>query len=224
MKQKHLCLFLLASVLMLAGCTKEPIPNNTGNNGGGNGGINVNVPSQASVKVGQTYNLGSAQSWSSSNTFVATVASNGIITGQHVGNCTVSCPYGSCRVTVSATINLFRDPITQWGMSKTQVISQEGYDYEETSGGAIGYQTGNTIAPVLMYTFQNNKLKTASIMVKNTYTSQVVDHLKERYRYLGYEGGAYYFADGVSSSDSKTAVVLQYLNTSYWAVHYAEHP
>lgn len=224
MKQKHLFLFLLVFVLILEGCTKEPIPDDPGNNAGGSGGSNVSIPSLAYVRVGESYNLGSAQSWTSSNTFVATVLNNGIITGQHVGNCTVSCPYGACRVRVSATINLFRDPITQWGLSKSQVIAQEGNNYEETTGGAIGYSTGNTIAPLLMYTFENNKLKTAAITVKTSYKNQAVDHLKERYRYLGYEGGAYFFADGVSSSDSKTAVVLQYFNTSYWVVMYTEHP
>lgn len=216
MNVRRLMMLLFASTAVLfVGCEKE--------NGTGGNGSSVNVPSQVSVKVGQTYNLGSSQTWSSSNKFVATVSNSGIITGQHVGMCTVSCAGGSCQVNVLANINLFQDPITQWGLSKSEVIAREGYDYEETNSGAIGYSTGNSIAPLLMYTFDNNKLKNAGITVKTAYTNQVVDHLSERYRYLGKVGSAFYFADGNSSADAKTAVVLQYYNSSYWVAMYMEH-
>lgn len=222
MKQKHLCLFLLVSALIFAGCTKEPIPNNTGNNGGGNSGPSVNVPSQASVKVGQTYNLGSAQSWSSSNTFVATVSNDGIITGQHVGSCTVSCPYGSCRVTVSATMNLFPDPITQWGLSKSQVIAQAGYNYQETANGDLAYETGNSVAPYLGYSFENGGLSMTMLFVKTAYTNQVVDHLSERYKFMYKEGSSFVHIDGNTLNESKTMVILRYYNSSYWAVVYSK--
>lgn len=222
MKQGRLFLFLLVSVLMLASCTKEPIPNNNGNNSGGNGGSNVNIPSQASVKVGHTYNLGSTQSWTSSKTFVATVSSDGTITGQHVGNCTISCPLGSCRVNVTATINLFSDPITQWGLSKSQVISQAGYNYQETANGDLAYETSSSVAPYLGYNFTNGALSSTMMFVYTSYTNQVVDHLSERYKFMYKEGSSFVFLNGNSLSESNTMVILKYYNSSYWAIIYSK--
>jgi hypothetical protein len=214
MKSKRLLVLLYTTVVLLTGCTKDEIPSPT---------PSVSVPSSATVNVGQTFPLGSTQAWLSSNTFVATVSNEGIITGNHVGNCVVSCSAGSCRVTVRANTNLFRDPITQWGISKSQVIAREGTDYHE-SGNSIGYNTENDKVPLLMYTFTNDLLESTTLMVRTAYTNEVVDHLSERYRYLGQVGSAFYFADGVSDSTSTTAVVLQYYNSSYWVVIYTKHP
>lgn len=206
-------LFASAAVLM-ASCEKE-----NENNGYG-GGSNVNIPSSITVNVGQAYSLASTQSWSSSSEFVATVTSNGTVTGKHVGNCRVSCSAGSCNVTVRATINLFSDPYTQWGASKSQVIAYQGNDYQETSSGALGYTTGNEVAPNVGYIFQNGGLYAVVIYVKTAYVNEVVNHLSQRYRYLGYEGGEYYFANGNSSSDATTAVQFKRYNSNYWQALY----
>ena len=208
-------MLLFASMAVLfVGCEKE-------NGTGGNGSI-VNVPSQVSVKVGQTHNLGSSQSWSSSNTFVATVSNSGIIAGQHVGKCSVSCADGSCQVNVLANINLFQDPITQWGLSKSQVIAKQGYDYEETDNGDLAYETGSSIAPYLGYSFENGGLSMTILFVKTSYTNQVVDHLSERYKFMYKEGSSFVFINGNTTSESNTMVILRYYNSSYWAVVYSK--
>lgn len=214
MKAKWLMMLLFASTAALfVGCEKE---------NGGIGGSSVNVPSNVSVRVGQTYNLGSTQSWSSSKTFVATVSSGGTITGQHVGRCTVSCPKGSCQVNVLANINLFQDPITQWGLTKSQVIAQAGYDYQETSNGDLAYETGSSIAPYLGYSFENGGLSMTVLFVKTSYTTQVVDHLSERYKFMYKEGSSFVFINGNTTSESNTMVILRYYNSSYWAVVYTK--
>lgn len=213
-KKRFIMLFASAAVLMV-GCEKE-----NENNGYG-GGSNVNIPSSITVNVGQTYSLGSTQSWSSSSEFVATVTGNGTVTGKHVGNCRVSCSAGSCNVTVRATINLFSDPYTQWGASKSQVIAYQGSDYTETSSGnGLSYSTGNSIAPNIGYVFQNGGLSAVLIPVMVEYKSQVIDHLSQRYRYLGETGGEHYFADGNSASDATTAVQFKRYNSNYWQVLY----
>lgn len=215
MNVRRLMMLLFASTAALfVGCEKE--------NGTGGNGSSVNVPSQVSVKVGQTYNLGSSQTWSSSNTFVATVSNSGIIAGQHVGKCTVSCAGGSCQVNVLANINLFQDPITQWGMSKSQVIAKQGYDYQETESGGLAYETGSSIAPYLGYSFENGGLSMTVLFVKTAYTTQVVDHLSERYKFMYKEGSSFVFINGNTTSESNTMVILRYYNSSYWAVAYSK--
>lgn len=214
MKLQRLVLLIASVAVLMVGCEKD---NGTDRPGGGS---SVNIPSQITVNVGQTYSLGSTQSWSSSSEFVATVTGSGVVTGKHVGDCRVSCSAGSCIVTVKATINLFRDPVTQWGASKSQIIAIEGSDYTETSSGDLSYTTGNSIAPNIGYVFQGGGLKAVMIPIKSEYKDDAVEHLKQRYRYLGYEGGEYYFANGNSSSDATTAVQFKRYNSNYWQLLY----
>ena len=211
---KRFWLLLSAVAVLLTGCEKE--------NDYAGAGSSVNVPSQITVKVGQTYNLGSTKSWQSSKEFVATVSNTGIVTGQHVGDCTVSCPNGSCRVSVKANINLYNDPITQWGLSKSQVIAQQGYNYQETESGDLAYETGSSIAPYLGYSFENGGLSMTILFVKTSYTNQVVDHLSERYKFMYKEGSSFVFINGNTTSESYTMVILRYYNSSYWAVAYSK--
>ena len=58
------------------------------------------------------------------------------------------------------------------------------------------------------------------IPIKSEYKDDAVEHLKQRYRYLGYEGGEYYFANGNSSSDATTAVQFKRYNSNYWQLLY----
>lgn len=212
MKVKLFFVMLFTSTVLLSGCEKDDVTTNQSR---------VDIPSQISVYVGETYNLGSTQSWSSSSNFVATVTGNGIITGKHVGNCSISCSAGSCNVSVKATINIFNDPITQWGITMSNVISQEGSDYTLTSSGnGLSYTTGNSIAPNIGYMFQNGGLSAVLIPVKTEYKSQVIDHLSQRYRYIGVDANVYYFANGNSASDATTAVQLSKYNSNYWQVLY----
>ena len=183
------------------------------------------IPSQITIKVGQNYDLASEQSWQSSNSFVANVANSGIIKGLHVGNCTVACSKGSCNVTVLANINLFQDPITQWGLSKSQVINKVGYNYQETTNGDLAYETGNSIAPYVAYNFSNNTLSSVLLMVKTAYTNQIIDHLSERYQFITtYESEkSFIFLNGNSLSESSTMVILKLYNSSYWVVCYSKN-
>lgn len=210
-------MFFASAAILLIGCEKENTTIGRSNE------PSPNIPSQITVKVGQTHNLGSTQSWTTSSAFVATVSGNGMVMGKHVGKCIASCPFGSCNVTVLATINLFRDPITQWGMSKSEVIAHEGNDYTETSSGNLAYTTGNSIAPNIGYLFQNGGLNSVLIPVLSNYKNEVIDHLSQRYRYIGVENNIYYFADGNSSSDATTAVQFSRYNSSYWQILYMRY-
>lgn len=55
------------------------------------------TPYTINIKVGETYDLGEIGPWSAWNPFVATAWHNGKVTGQHVGECTVNCPYDERR-------------------------------------------------------------------------------------------------------------------------------
>ena len=166
------------------------------------------------VNVGSSYNLGATSNWSTSDSFVATVSNSGLVTGKHVGTCTVSSNAGSCRITVKATINLYRDPITQWGCSKQTIINQWGNDYSETSS-ALGYK-GDDFSYVYMFD-NNGLLNSVAILFTPSLTSQVVNHLKQRYDYT-YDNGEYVF-----TNHKTTGVVVKKYNSNYWVAMYMKY-
>lgn len=112
----------------------------------------IEIPTSISLSVGETYDLGlESSSWSSKNDFVAQIGTDGVVTAKHVGKCTVMFSNFRqtlrCEVTVFPNTTLYSEPIQQWGMRKSQLISIEGHDYKE-SDNSIGYMTDNSSAPM----------------------------------------------------------------------------
>ena len=205
MKKNILLILMLAAASLMVSCNKEE---------------EAHITTPITISVGEVYNLIISKNWVSSMPFVATVQGQYLLVGNHVGKCTISCNKDVLDVVVEPRICLFRDPITQWGMSKMQIINREGSDYTEIATGDITYNTGNDIAPRIGYIFKNGYLYSVWIPLVASYKDKAVDHLKERYRYIGFEDNAYYFADGNSADDATTAVELMYYDNEYWQILY----
>lgn len=119
--------------------------------------------------------------WSTDNNFVAKVSNNGMVTANHVGKTIIRANDAICEVTVKPKHNLYKDPITEWGITKSEVIKRLGTP-DEDSGNIIGYVTNNSKAPITMYMFENDKLTTACPSVMISYTATLLDFLIERYQ------------------------------------------
>lgn len=182
---------------------------------------NSQVPTSKTISVGASFSIGTG-SWRSSNDFVASVDA-GSVKANHVGECTISNGKNTCKVTVTPNSNFITEPITEWGISKSQLIAKCGNNYK-TSGKSIAYiSTSNTIAPITMYTFDDNdKLKSSVVTVKTNYTAELVEFLTERYQLIAMEGYDFYFANGNTTNNISTAVgVSKYeYDKSYWLVLY----
>lgn len=199
-------------IILFVGCSKDE-----------NNQDSLNIPSNVSVKVDSSFNLGSVQSWVSSNTFVAEITQEGVITGKHVGNCTVNCSDASCSVTVTANNTLYEEPITDWGISKSELISRKGQPDRE-SGNTLIYETGNSAAPYEMYTVKNGILETSAVLVLSSYTSSMTDHILDRYYPVYYDDDYYYFANAYTLSDASIVVVAGLSdNAQYWLVMYMDY-
>lgn len=210
--KKWVYLVLTSVLVVLIGCSKEVETPDEG------------IPSYIYIKVGEIYDLGEIGPWSSWNKFIATVWHNGKITGQHVGTCTINCPYDErrCKVVVEPNVTLFRDPITRWGMDKGDVISREGNDYQmDSETGIITYNTENHIAPYVGYKFTNNKLTMTLLFISSTYKEDAYKHLEERYKFAYNQDGSYVFIDRDTYNEASTIVILKYYNSSYWGVIYS---
>lgn len=179
----------------------------------------TSIPRTRTMYVGKSFSLGVSGKWTSSNEFVATVNSTGVVTAKHVGKCSISDGNNTCIVTVSATSTFMKEPITEWGISKSEVISRCGSDYK-SSGNAIGYASGISKTPFTVYLFKDNKLSSSAILASVDYTEALVDFLAERYVYVGRDGYDYFFANGLTVQQITTGVGIQLYNDDYWMVGY----
>lgn len=215
MKKIFSLMLFITSIVCLTACSpeeqEEELPN---------------IPTNRYMKVGESYNLGYASNWVSSNTFVATVDNEGIITAVREGTAKIYSTSKdlSCNVSVSPTYTLYNEPITQWGIGKNSVISKKGTADSDTDSG-LGYNTGNSIAPIEIYLFKNNKLYASAVMVQTTYSDELVEHLSQRYKpvYIDTDNYSFYFIDAETVEDTETIVVVELYNVNYWQVLYMEN-
>ncbi len=182
----------------------------------------IPIPTAKSISVGSSFSLKVQGDWKSSNDFVASVNNEGDVKAEHVGECTISNGKNRCKVTVTPKSNFLKEPITEWGISKSQLISKCGSNYKE-SGNSIGYLSNSNIGQITMYTFDSNgRLSSSVVTVSIGYTSELVDFLIERYQPIHVDGYDFYFTNGYSTQSITTAVCMslyQY-DKNYWAVLY----
>ena len=186
----------------------------------------ASIPTSIDVLVGRNFMLGAKGNWYSSNDFIASVTNDGVVFAKHVGECVIEGAIGRkkyyCTVTVNPTSTLIQEPITEWNMSKPQLIAKCGQDYV-VSGKSIGYITNNNIAPIVLYLFDDsNKLSSSAVTVKTSYTSELVNFLTERYQVIGRDGYDFFFANGSNQQSITTVVGVQRYSydRNYWVVMY----
>ena len=179
----------------------------------------LDIPKNITIEVGETYSLNVNQDWTTSKKFVAKVDGGGKITGSHVGECDILCNKGKCHVTVNPNYTLYREPLCELGLTKNYVISMYGTPYSD-DGETIVYETGQESAPYVMYTFKNGTLEDAVVVVKKTYESSLKTHLNNRYVYVMYENGIYYYSNAYTTEEVTKWVTYRSYNSSYYLVMY----
>ena len=197
----------MALFAVLCGCTKDEES------------TKLDIPSNIEIEVGENFNLNTNQNWTTTNRFVAEVDGSGKITANHVGECTIKCEKGQCVVSVKANYTLYREPFCYPELTKEYVVSIYGSNYTE-SGNIMMWETGQTSAPYVMYTFENGVFKGSSILVSKSYESSLKLHLRNRYVYVTYEDGMYEYIDAYSVEEMTKFVAYQSYNSSYYLVMY----
>ena len=211
MKKIFSVMLLAASVVCLTACSGDEEE------------VRPKIPSSRNMKVGETFKLGYETQWESSNKHVATVNSAGVVTAERQGTTKIYSGQEnlSCMVSVVPSYTLYNEPIMQWGISKNSIKSQKGTPVQVTST-VLGYETGNTIAPLEMYMFENDRLSSAAVIVKLAYAEEMVEHLVQRYVpvKLDLEDYNVYLVDPAPSGERKVYVLVQAYNKSYCLVLY----
>ncbi len=184
------------------------------------------IPTSEQLYVGNTLNLEYECDWKSTNTFVATVNSKGVVTANRAGETNIYSPSKnlSCQVYVKASYSLYSEPITKWGISKQQLINLRGSNYI-ANGDMIGYNTNDDVTPMTMYAFENNALAASAIVVKTSYTDELIEHLKQRYKLLTVDTKEYnlYCINANDISNATTAVIANLYSSKYWMVTYIQN-
>ena len=179
----------------------------------------LDIPQNITIEVGEDYSLNVNQDWTTSKEFVAKVDGSGKITGSHAGECDIQCSKGKCHVTVNPDYSLYREPLCELGLTKEYVMSMYGTPYNE-NGGTVIYETGQESAPYVMYTFEDGILKSSAVVVKKTYESSLKRHLNNRYVYVMYEDGFYYYSNAYTTEEMTKMVMYGSYNSSYYLVMY----
>jgi hypothetical protein len=209
--KKMFCMMLtIASLVGFTSCSGDDKEDGT-----------LNLPSSKSMKVGDVYDMQYKSNWASNNTFVASVDNNGVVTANRVGTANIYSNAHRCQINVSANITLYQEPITDWGITKSNLINRKG-NADATSASSVAYYLDSEIAPMEMYSFEDNKLTAAVVLVSTNYTEYMINHLSERFKpvYVDSEDLTALFINAESLDEAKTTIVTTLYNTKYWAVMY----
>ena len=186
------------------------------------------VKTNYEINCGETVEVDGDGEIKVENEYIA-MSNNHKILGFHVGE-TSGVYNGKTKVSikVNSVVNYIDYPITEWGISQSQVQSKHkgGTLVNSTSAGLLyTIKSGTKQKYEYLYVFENDKLKGASVIVPYTEASRSADWLSERY-ILIMTGDEKVFSggfDALKPEDAKTlvAVSLQNMNTSVYITSYS---
>lgn len=163
---------------------------------------------------------GNIFTFTSSNPLVATVNESGLITGGAKGEtiitvCDNKGGKATCTVNVRTIYSLFKEPLLNFGCSKSAVKSYESRTIIGEESTSITYKGENANLQGLVYTFENSQYNAAGLFVPIECTT-IVDFISERYAPIAYSDETFFFLD----PSKKTVVALKLYNSNYWLVAY----
>ena len=140
-------------------------------------------------------NAGATPKLLSENTFVATVGeTSGWIKARHVGETNVYCDYDAnntaaenvakCKVTVQPRYTYYAEPLTDWTLTKEQLIEKLGEPTRDDVENGDGYLSYGDITKdefIMVYAIGDGRLYRAFLLHKKLTMKEVQPFLSERY-------------------------------------------
>jgi len=151
-------------------------------------------------------------SWESENPYVASVSNDGSVKSVHVGETYIVAHSGGkvkkCKVVVRPKYSLFMEPITEFGISKDEVIKRCGTPFSESTNELI--YSNQTNDQAIDYEFENGKLSSCMVILKaTTGIPNISNFLSERYEIVPKEfNGKFAFINALTLKDASMLVLF----------------
>lgn len=116
------------------------------------------------------------------------------------------------------TLDGYKEPVTDFGISVSQLKSIETHSLQYQEGNVVGYK-GENMVELYIYTFDDSDMLAASGAVLNAlYADQIGEFLAQKYRFVYTDSTNFriYYV----SKDLKMSVVVQILNTTQILIAY----
>lgn len=162
--------------------------------------------SEVKLYVGDTESLEANKNvdWSTDNEFVASVNSDGLVEGIHVGKAIIEAKSetesAKCEIEVEPQYNTYVEPVLDFGSSADEIKSKENRNLLSEDENGIVFDGSNDAELMVVYTMDNNRMTSAGVAIDFSYTAELVDFLAERYQLIGEEDGLYIYIDGEPSN------------------------
>ncbi|MFV0417984.1 MAG: Ig-like domain-containing protein [Dysgonomonas sp.] len=164
--------------------------------------------------------------YKSDNEYIAIVSDKGLVTAKTIGETLIQMDNGqdkkTFRVKVNPKYDLYPTPELNFGMSKISLIEKYGTP-DETDENTIVYSNYSDVASFVIYKFDDADLLIgSSVMVKTSYSKDIIPFLLERYNYIEEEDieETFVFIDGLTQETAKTSIVAKIVDSDYWIVGY----
>lgn len=160
-------------------------------------------------------------SFSCSNSFVATINSEGLVYAARLGTAFIRVTNGyledEIKLIVTPRSELYAEPAKDFSLSKSEVKAIEGEPFRETKT-SLSYQVDNPKSPLKTYVFDDEKkLYSSSVLVQKAESEELTVFLDERYRYhTGFE----YYSDALIIEESTLLVAVDDFDGEFFQVTY----
>lgn len=157
--------------------------------------------------------------WTVEDDFVAKVDADGLLTAMFVGETRVKATDSKGKsayasVIVNPRYNTYKEPYVGWGASRSEVLSHDTREVSSESETLVVLDGGSDAAELVSYGFGETGLEAAIVIVKTSYSAEIVKFLGERYMPLGANDEVAMF------SNDKVLVGVKVQNYKYLMITY----
>lgn len=128
--------------------------------------------------------------WTVDDDFVAKVDDDGLLTALFVGETRVKATDSKGKsayasVIVNPRYNTYKEPYVEWGASRSEVLSHDTREVSSEDETLVVLNGGSDAAELVSYGFGESGLEAVIVIVKTSYSAEIVKFLGERYRPVG---------------------------------------
>lgn len=143
-------------------------------------------PASLTLKVGETGSVavtGTGSTYQSSDEFVATVSTDGTVTGRHVGETQIYAAPHTFNVTVTGIEKSNLEVVTTWD-AKQETVKKEHQGGQQETGpeNTLYYTNIDEEGAKAMYHFTGPQLKAVNLLVPAAQAQSYIRYLQERYQ------------------------------------------